>query len=85
MDIDMKMIALIGIGGFDASMAQQTSSGTLTLLATFAGIPAALLLIVAPLLWSFPIDARRHRVIIERLRRRDARRLRTVPSSMSVS
>jgi len=78
-------LALIGIGGFDASMAQQTSSGTLTLLATFAGIPAALLLIVAPLLWSFPIDARRHRVIIERLRRRDARRLRTVPSSMSVS
>ena len=66
-------IALIGFGGFDARLAEQSTSGTVALLATFCGVPALLLTIVAPMLWYFPIDARRQRIIVERLRRREER------------
>lgn len=69
-------IALIGIGGFDAHLAEQSTSGTMSLLVTFCAVPALLLAIVAPMLWYFPIDARRQRIIVERLRRREARALR---------
>jgi Na+/melibiose symporter-like transporter len=66
-------IALIGLGGFDARLAEQSPSGTFALLATFCGVPAVLLAVVAPMLWYFPIDARRQRAIVTRLQRRDAR------------
>ncbi len=66
-------IAIVEFGGFDARPATQSPSGTIALVATFCGLPALLLAIVAPLLWYFPIDARRQRIIVERLKRRAAR------------
>ncbi len=75
-------IALIGFGGFDARIVEQSSSGTFALLATFCGIPALLLAVVAPLLWYFPIDARRQRIIVARLARREARAHRTAPTPL---
>ncbi len=77
-------IALLVRGGFDASLAEQSSRGTISLLATFCGIPALLLLIVTPMLWYFPIDARRHRIIIKRLQLREARRA-ALPASARLS
>lgn len=66
-------IAIVEFGGFDAQLATQSPGGTIALVATFCGLPALLLAIVAPLLWYFPIDARRQRIIVERLKRRAAR------------
>jgi GPH family glycoside/pentoside/hexuronide:cation symporter len=66
-------IALVELGGFDPRLAQQSPAATLVLLATFCALPALLLAIVAPLLWYFPINARRQRIIVARLKRRDER------------
>ena len=66
-------ITLVGLGGFDARLAEQSPSGTFALLAAFCGVPALLLTVVTPMLWYFPIDARRQRIIVERLKRREAR------------
>ena len=46
------------------------------LLVTFSALPAVLLALVAPMLWFFPIDARRQRIIAARLRQRDERATR---------
>ena len=66
-------IALVELGGFDARLVEQSAAGTSALLATFCGVPMLLLAIVVPLLWYFPIDARRQRIIARRLAQRDAR------------
>ena len=57
-------------GGFDARLVTQSASGTTALLFTFCAVPAFLLAIVVPLLWYFPIDARRQRIIARRLKAR---------------
>jgi Na+/melibiose symporter-like transporter len=69
-------IALISYGGFDARLTEQSVTGTWALLTTFSVIPAVLLAIVVPLIWYFPIDARRQRVIISRLQSLEARATR---------
>jgi len=78
-------IALAGLGGFDARLAEQRPSGTFALLATFCGVPALLLAVVAPMLWYFPINARRQRIIVARLKHRALRGRRAtmmpIPSS----
>lgn len=74
-------IALISYGGFDARLAEQSVTGTWALLTTFSIIPAVLLAIVVPLIWYFPIDARRQRVIISRLQSLEARATRDRMSS----
>lgn len=62
-------IALLGLFGFDPKLAQQSASGEMGLLLTFCVLPAALLLIATPLVWYFPIDARRQAIIARRLSR----------------
>lgn len=54
-------IAMIGFFGFDPKAAVQSGSGEWGLLFTFCAVPAILLLIAAPIVWFFPIDARRDR------------------------
>jgi Na+/melibiose symporter-like transporter len=68
-------LALVGLFGFDPQLAEQTSLARWGLLFTFSLLPALLLLIAAPLIWYFPINARRQRIITQRLqatRRRHA-------------
>lgn len=66
-------LALVESGGFDAQRMEQSIDGTRALLLTFCGLPALLLAIVAPLLWYFPIDARRQQIIVRRLKSRAGR------------
>jgi Na+/melibiose symporter-like transporter len=74
-------IALISYGGFDARLAEQSVTGTWALLTTFSVVPAVLLAMVVPLIWYFPIDARRQRVIILRLHSLEARAARDQANS----
>lgn len=62
-------IAMLGLFGFDPKLAEQTAGGQWGLLFTFCAVPAILLLIAAPLVWYFPIDARRQAIIARRLSR----------------
>ena len=60
-------LALVGLFGFDPQLQEQTTLARHGLLFTFSLIPALLLLIAAPLIWYFPINARRQRIITRRL------------------
>ena len=62
-------VALLGFFGFDPKLAAQTEGARLGLMLTFCGLPALLLLLAVPLLWRFPIDARRQGIIARRLSR----------------
>ena len=77
-------LSLVGLWGFDPGAAHQTTAATTGLLVSFCVIPAALLAIVAPMLWFFPIDARRQRIIAARLRQRDERAAR-LPTARTAS
>lgn len=67
-------LAIAAAFGFDPQAAKQTASGWFGLSLAFYMLPAATLLLCVPLLWRFPIDARRQRVIAGWLERRDSRR-----------
>ena len=69
-------LALAGLGGFDPHDAQSSPHAMTGLLLAFSVLPAMLLAIVAPMLWYFPIDASRQRIIAARLRQRDERAAR---------
>jgi Na+/melibiose symporter-like transporter len=70
-------IALIVLGsvfGYQMTAgAQNSPSADLGMLAMFVGAPALFQLATLPLIWNFPIDARRHDIIRRRLDRRHAR------------
>ena len=69
-------LALAGLGGFDPHNTNPSPHAMVGLLVTFSALPAVLLALVAPMLWFFPIDARRQRIIAARLRQRDERATR---------
>jgi Na+/melibiose symporter-like transporter len=69
-------LGVVGFAGFDPQLPAQPQSATTALLVVYCGIPALLLAIAAPLIWRFPIDARRQAVIAKRLAARDARAAR---------
>lgn len=60
-------IALAAFLGFNPHLAEQTPNGGTGLLLTFCAAPALLLIIAAVLIWRFPIDSRRQRIIARRL------------------
>lgn len=62
--------ALLGVVGYNAAQADNTSVAVWGLKAAFAIIPAALFLVSSAVLWSFPLDARRHAIIRRRLDKR---------------
>ncbi len=66
-------LAAAGFAGFNPQAATQSSNATAALTVIFCVVPAVLLAIAAPLIWRFPIDARRQSTIAKRLAARDAR------------
>ena len=70
-------VALILLGslfGYQmAEGAQNTPAANAGMLAMFVGAPALFQLLTLPLIWNFPIDARRHAIIRRRLDLRAAR------------
>lgn len=70
-------LGLVGLAGFDPKLAAQGAGATTALLVVFCGVPALLLAVAAPVIWRFPIDARRQSVIARRLAARDDRAART--------
>lgn len=66
-------LAVAGWFGFDPQLADQSSQGTLGLLLAFPILPAALSFLTVPLIWRFPIDERRQKIIVRRLAQREAR------------
>lgn len=62
-------LAVLAWFGFDAQASEQTASGTFGLLLGFPILPTILILITVPVIWHFPITARRQQVIMRRLQR----------------
>ena len=71
-------LGAIGMAGFDARTTSQPEAATTALLIVFCGIPALLLALAVPLIWRFPIDARRQGIIARRLASRDASNARPI-------
>jgi Na+/melibiose symporter-like transporter len=71
-------LAVAGWFGFDATAAEQTSSGVFGLLLGVAWLPAATYVVAAVLIWNFPITRRRQRSILRAIERREARRKRAL-------
>jgi GPH family glycoside/pentoside/hexuronide:cation symporter len=76
-------LGLLGLAGFDAAAATQTDRATTVLIAVYCGVPAALLAIAVPLIWRFPLNARRQAVIARRLAQRDRRSSAAAPREES--
>lgn len=74
-------LGLVGWAGFDPVRAEQGGAATHALLLVFCGVPALLLALAVPLIWRFPIDARRQAIVARRLAARDRRALRDVPAA----
>ncbi len=66
-------LAIAGFFGFDATAATQSASGRFGLLLGFSLLPALFLVVAALWIWRFPIDRRRHAVIVKALERRQER------------
>lgn len=66
-------LLIAGMFGFDATVTTQSASGRFGLLLAFSLLPAVFLCIAALWIWRFPINRRRHAVIIAALERRAAR------------
>ena len=66
-------LLIAGTLGFDATVTTQSASGRFGLLLAFSLLPAAFLCIAALWIWRFPIDRRRHAVIVAALKRRATR------------
>ena len=68
-------LLIAGTFGFDATVTTQSASGRFGLLLAFSLLPAAFLCVAAMWIWRFPIDRRRHAVIIAAIERRAAREI----------
>ena len=66
-------LAVAGALGFDPTAGAQAPSGLLGLLVGMAVLPAACYLTAAVIIWHFPIDRRRQRVLVRALERRAMR------------
>lgn len=66
-------LGLIAFAGFDATAEAQASGATTALITVYCVVPAALLAVAVPLIWRFPLNARRQAVIARRLAARDRR------------
>ena len=66
-------LAVAGWFGFNPQLQEQTAQGTLGLLLAFPILPAVLTYLTVPLIWRFPIDERRQKIIVRRLGQREAR------------
>lgn len=66
-------LAVAGAFGFDPTLATQTPSGLTGLLLGMAALPAVCYLVAAVVIWHFPIDRHKQRVIVRALERRDLR------------
>ncbi len=66
-------LAVAGALGFDATAGTQAPGGVLGLLVGMAVLPAACYLTAAVVIWHFPIDRRRQRVLVRALERRALR------------
>lgn len=62
--------------GFDPSLPEQSASGTFGLLLAIPVLPALMTYLTLPFIWRFPIDERRQRLIVQRLKQRAAREAR---------
>lgn len=58
---------LVSAFGFDPQLPEQTASGQRGLVMVYCLLPALCYLISAPLIWRFPINEHRHRILIARL------------------
>ena len=62
--------ALLGASGYSAAQTENTVMAEWGLKAAYAIIPAVLFIASSAILWTFPLDARRHAIIRRRLDRR---------------
>lgn len=60
-------LAVASYFGFDPTLETQSETGTFGLLFAFPVLPAVLTLITVPIIWRFPIDRRRQKIIVRRL------------------
>ena len=63
-------LAIASYFGFDPQLAEQTDRGTLGLLIAFPVLPAILTYLTVPIIWRFPIDEGRQKIIVKRLSQR---------------
>jgi Na+/melibiose symporter-like transporter len=63
-----------------ADGARNTEFANLGMVLAFCILPSALQILAVPLIWNFPIDARRHATIRRRIERREARAARAAPA-----
>ena len=67
-------LALAGVFGFDATVAKQSSGGLIGLFLSLSVMPAVCYLAAAVMIWRFPINRRRQKVIVKAIERRERRR-----------
>lgn len=67
-------LAIAAYFGFSPELAEQTERGTFGLLLAFPVLPALLTYATVPIIWRFPIDERRQKIIVRRLARLEAAR-----------
>jgi len=67
-------LALAGAFGFDATVAKQTSGGLIGLFLSLSVMPAVCYLASAVMIWRFPINQKRQKVIVKAIERRERRR-----------
>lgn len=65
-------LAVAAYFGFDPQLSEQTERATFGLLLAFPILPALLMLLTVPIIWRFPIDERRQKIIVRRLARQEA-------------
>lgn len=63
-------LAIASWFGFDPQLAEQSDAGTRGLLIGFPILPAILTFLTVPIIWNFPINERRQKIIVKRLSRR---------------
>ena len=73
-------LGLVGLYGYDASGETSTASANLALMISFSVLPAILIAMSAIVMRLFPIDARRHAIILKRIRTRPFSDSRVVAS-----
>jgi Na+/melibiose symporter-like transporter len=65
-----------------ADSAENSDFANLGMVLAFCVVPSALQILAVPLIWNFPIDARRHATIRRRIELRAAREARADPAAV---
>ncbi|MDJ0653337.1 MAG: MFS transporter [Xanthomonadales bacterium] len=66
-------LAIASWFGFDPQLSEQSERGTMGLLLAFPILPSLLTYLTVPIIWKFPIDERRQKIIVRRLARLESR------------